>query len=73
MRSVSEDVRNCPCLMPPLAHRDGDLPLAVYCRPGPRRVHVPSRDELAGLCTGGAYVECAGYQRWMAAAAWEEV
>jgi hypothetical protein len=73
MRSVTEDTTSCPCLMAPLASRGGEFPLPVYCRPGPRRVRVPSRDELAGLCTAGAYVDCPGYRRWMAAAAWEDV
>ena len=72
MRSVREDTTNCPCLMPPLMPRDGALPVPVYCRPGLRRVRVPSRDELVELCTAGAFRDCPGYRRWMAAAAWED-
>ena len=72
MRSKWENPTNCPCLMPPLPSRDSDRSVPIYCRPGLRRVRIPSRDELAGLCTTGAYVDCPGYRRWMAAAAWED-
>lgn len=63
---------SCPCLTPPVARRDGTAPVPVYCRPGRRRVHVPTREELATRCTAERYLDCPGYRRWAADQAWPE-
>ena len=62
----------CPCLTPTVDRRGAEFPVPVYCRPGPRRVRVPSRDQLAWLCTTPRYRECPGYRRQTAGHRWEE-
>jgi hypothetical protein len=64
------DEEYCPCLTPTVGRRDGAFPVPVYCRPGRRRVRVPTRDELASRCTADRYRECPGYRRWEADRAW---
>jgi hypothetical protein len=62
---------NCPCLVPAVSRRDdGVFPAPVYCRLANGRVRVPSRDELATLCTADHYHECSGHRRWAASLAW---
>ena len=70
--SHREDVTRCPCLGPAVERRGGVPPAGVYCRPGARRVRVPSPDQLRWLCTSPRYQECPGYRRWTASRAWEE-
>ena len=68
--SHREDATRCPCLTPAVERSGGEFRAPVYCRPGPRRVRVPSRDQLRWLCTGPRYQECAGYRRWTATRGW---
>ena len=56
--SHREDATTCPCLTPAVERSGGEFPAPVYCRPGPRRVRVPSRDQLT--CTGPRCQECPG-------------
>jgi hypothetical protein len=46
--------------------------MARYCRLANGRARVPTRAELAALCTGRSYRSCAGYRRWAASLAWAE-
>jgi hypothetical protein len=71
--SHREDATRCPCLTPAVERSGGEFRAPVYCRPGPRRVRVPSRDQLTWLCTGPRYQECPGYRRWTASRGWDEV
>jgi hypothetical protein len=56
----------CPHLMPKVVRRAGGFPApaSVYCRLPNGRVRVPSRDQVASLCTSGQYFRCTGYRRW---------
>lgn len=71
--SHREDATRCPCLTPAVERSGGEFRAPVYCRPGPRRVRVPSRDQLRWLCTGPRYQECPGYRRWTASRGWDAV
>ncbi|HSB40212.1 MAG TPA: hypothetical protein VLK28_00135 [Methylomirabilota bacterium] len=72
MPSIRDDEKNCPCLTPTVGRRDGSFPVPVYCRPGRRRVRVPTREELAARCTAERYLDCPGYRRFMADRTWPE-
>jgi hypothetical protein len=63
---VGLDEAPCPNLMPQYGRRAGGFPgpAPVYCRLPNGRVRVPTRAELASLCSDGRYVNCPGYQRW---------
>lgn len=73
MQARQDEERNCPCLTPAVARRAGVFPVPVYCRLASGRVRVPTRDELASLCTADQYHDCPGYRRWAASLAWEGV
>lgn len=63
---IDLDEQPCPNLMPRSAQRAGGsaFPLPAYCRLPNGRVRVPTRAEVASLCSDGQYVNCPGYRRW---------
>ena len=72
-RWTRDEATSCPCLIPALERRAGAFAAPVHCRPGKGRVRVPTRDQLASLCTAGASYECPGYRRWATSLIWDEV
>ncbi len=64
------EVTDCPCLLPAIGRRGGAFPMPVYCRLPTGRVRVPTRDQLASLCTGGQHQNCPGYRRWASHSTW---
>jgi hypothetical protein len=63
---IDLDEQPCPNLMPRSAQRAGGsaFPLPAYCRLPNGKVRVPTRAEVASLCSDGHYVNCPGYRRW---------
>ena len=55
---------NCPFLVPEVSDPLGPLSLPVYCRLPNGRVRIPTRDQLAYLCSAGHHQNCPGYDRW---------
>ena len=55
--------RECPFLRPMTVSHLGAFPTGVYCRLPSGRARIPSRDELARLCTAGRYRDCPAYRR----------
>ncbi len=66
--SQAIELKECPFLRPRMASHLGAFPIGVYCRLPSGRIRIPSRDELARLCTTEAYRDCLVYNR---AHAWE--
>ncbi|OGK80881.1 MAG: hypothetical protein A2X52_15475 [Candidatus Rokubacteria bacterium GWC2_70_16] len=60
-RLDDRDGENCPFLRPETVGRAPALDLRVYCRLPEGHVRVPSRGELARLCTAGHYRDCPAY------------
>ena len=60
--------KECPFLRPRMSSHGAAFPVGIYCRLPSGRVRIPSRDELARLCTAGHYSDCLVYRR---AHAWE--
>ena len=65
MENLGDDkLPSCPFLTPKVERRRGRFPVPVYCRMPNGRVRVPTREQLAFLCTAGQHHDCPGYLRW---------